>query len=114
MNNTKKLITFILVFFVSIVSIFTIRSVSSISAKSLSSQMSGLKGYIITLKETCPDSEASSIKSKISEAGGKITNEFTLIKAFSVELPEIHADALPKEFPGIATIEEDKEVNIQN
>lgn len=75
--------------------------------------MSGLQGYIITLKETCPDSEANSIKSKISELGGKVTNEFTLIKAFSVELPAVHVESLPKDFAGIATIEEDKEVHTQ-
>ena len=49
--------------------------------------MSDSKGYIITLKDTCADSEASSIKSKITELGGKITNEFSLIKGFSAQLP---------------------------
>ncbi|KAI5958562.1 hypothetical protein KGF57_002407 [Candida theae] len=71
------------------------------------------KGYIVTLKDDTTDKEAESIKSKIQQLGGKITNEFSLIKGFSVKLPKIHADALHKEHPKIANVEEDKEVHTQ-
>ncbi|KAI3403519.1 hypothetical protein KGF56_003676 [Candida oxycetoniae] len=75
--------------------------------------MSDVKGYIVTLKEDCPDKTAESIKNQIKESGGKITNEFSLIKGFAVELPSVHADALGKKHPEIANVEEDKEVHIQ-
>ncbi|CAK9439890.1 uncharacterized protein LODBEIA_P39900 [Lodderomyces beijingensis] len=75
--------------------------------------MSDVKGYIITLKEDTPDSTAESIKNKIKQIGGKITNEFSLIKGFAVQLPVIHAESLGKDHPEIANVEEDKEVHTQ-
>ncbi|WLF80656.1 hypothetical protein PVL30_004442 [Lodderomyces elongisporus] len=75
--------------------------------------MSDLKGYIVTLKEDTSDSKAESIKNQIKEAGGKITNEFSLIKGFAVALPAVHADSLSKNHPEIANVEEDKEVHTQ-
>ncbi|RCK58791.1 Protease B inhibitor 2 [Candida viswanathii] len=112
MKSNKKLTGFLIFLLVSIVTILGYRSLISIASTRKLSTMSDLQGYIITLKESCPDAEASSIKSKVGELGGKVTNEFTLIKAFSVELPAIHVESLPKDFSGIATIEEDKEVHI--
>ncbi|CAX42103.1 protease B inhibitor, putative [Candida dubliniensis CD36] len=130
MNQNKKLTGLILLAIISIITLFNFRAISKatairsfVSPPSTSSSstanintksaMSDSKGYIITLKDTCPDSEASSIKSKITELGGKITNEFSLIKGFSAQLPTIHAEALPKDFAGIANIEEDGEVRTQ-
>ncbi|CAD1812986.1 Peptidase inhibitor I9 family protein [Candida parapsilosis] len=75
--------------------------------------MSDDKGYIVTLKDDTSDKEAESIKNKIKDLGGKITNEFSLIKGFSIKLPKIHADSLHKESPNIASVEEDKEVHTQ-
>lgn len=114
MKSNRKLTGIFIFVFLSIVTIFSYRALAPIIAARNVSTMSGLQSYIITLKESCPDSEANSIKSKISELGGKVTNEFTLIKAFSVELPAVHIESLPQEFTGIATVEEDKEVKIQN
>lgn len=75
--------------------------------------MSDNKAYIVTLKDDTSDQEAESIKSNIKSLGGEITNEFSLIKGFSVKLPKIHADSLQKENANIATVEEDKEVHTQ-
>lgn len=129
MNQNKKLTGLILLAIISIITLFNFKTISQITAirsfvspasstatntnTNTESTMSDSKGYIITLKDTCADSEASSIKSKITELGGKITNEFSLIKGFSAQLPTIHAEALPKNFAGIANIEEDGEVRTQ-
>ena len=126
MNQNKKLTGLILLAIISIITLFNFKTISQITAirsfvspassttnTNTKSTMSDSKGYIITLKDTCADSEASSIKSKITELGGKITNEFSLIKGFSAQLPTIHAEALPKDFAGIANIEEDGEVRTQ-
>ncbi|KAG5420053.1 hypothetical protein I9W82_001933 [Candida metapsilosis] len=74
--------------------------------------MSDNKAYIVTLKDDTSDQEVESIKSKIKDLGGEITNEFSLIKGFAVKLPQIHADSLHK-VNQIATVEEDKEVHTQ-
>ncbi|CAI5759343.1 unnamed protein product [Candida verbasci] len=72
------------------------------------------KGYIVTLKEDATDGEVNSIKDKVKELGGKITNEFSLIKGFSVHLPDIiSAESLGKHSDKIANVEEDKEVHTQ-
>ena len=75
-------------------------------------KMSDNKAYIVTLKDDTSDQEVESIKSKIKDLGGEITNEFSLIKGFAVKLPQIHADSLHK-VNQIATVEEDKEVHTQ-
>lgn len=127
MNQNKKLTGLILLAIISIITLFNFKTISQITVirsfvspasstatnTNTKSTMSDSKGYIITLKDTCADSEASSIKSKITELGGKITNEFSLIKGFSAQLPTIHAEVLPKDFAGIANIEEDGEVRTQ-
>ena len=127
MNQNKKLTGLILLAIISIITLFNFKTISQITVirsfvspasstatnTNTQSTMSDSKGYIITLKDTCADSVASSIKSKITELGGKITNEFSLIKGFSAQLPTIHAEALPKDFAGIANIEEDGEVRTQ-
>ena len=75
-------------------------------------KMTESKSYIVTLKESASDADVSTIKSKISELGGKILDEFSLIKGFLVLLPAIHTDAIEKH-DLVLNVEEDKEVKIQ-
>ncbi|CAH2355730.1 protease B inhibitor 2 [[Candida] railenensis] len=74
--------------------------------------MSGLKDYIITLKDSATDADVSSVKDKISSIGGSIVNEFSLIKGFTAKLPEVHSSAIG-EHEHVASIEEDGEVKTQ-
>ena len=74
--------------------------------------MSGLKNYIITLKESATSVDVDSLKKKVQDFGGQIPNEFSLIKGFSAKLPEVHSKLL-EGHEHVATIEEDKEVHTQ-
>ncbi|QLQ77987.1 hypothetical protein HG537_0A02340 [Torulaspora globosa] len=76
--------------------------------------MSG-KSYIVTLKDTVPEGEVSKFKQSIDSLGGAITHEFSLIKGYTVQLPEsLHINKLKDGFGSIiANVEEDKEVNIK-
>lgn len=74
--------------------------------------MTDAKSYIVTLKDTASLTDISAVKSKISDLGGKIVDEFSLIKGFLVKLPAIHTDAI-KEHDQVLNIEEDSEVHIQ-
>lgn len=78
-----------------------------------SSTMSDQKAYIVTLKETSTDADVSTVKLKISEFGGKIVDEFTLIKGFVAKLPAIHSLAIA-DHEHVLSIEEDREVHIQS
>lgn len=71
-----------------------------------------LKSFIITFNEEASSDQVNSVKQKIGELGGSITNEFTLIKGLVVKLPSIHESALQK-FEHVSSIEEDQEVKIQ-
>lgn len=51
-----------------------------------------------------------SIKDEVKKLGGVITNEFEIIKAFSVKLPAFHTASLSK-LPEVTSVEEDKEVH---
>ncbi|KAI4630875.1 hypothetical protein J4E83_002399 [Alternaria metachromatica] len=42
----------------------------------------------VTLKDSAPKEELDNAKQHVIEQGGKITNEFTLIKGFSAEIPD--------------------------
>lgn len=70
------------------------------------------KPYIVTLKEEASDADVSSVKLKVSDLGGKVVDEFSLIKGFLVHLPESTAKTL-QDHQHVANIEEDKEVKIQ-
>lgn len=74
--------------------------------------MSDTKPYIVTLKETASDADVSTVKSKIADLGGKITNEFSLIKGFVAQLPAVHSQSI-KDHEHVASVEEDGEVKIQ-
>lgn len=73
------------------------------------------KSFIVTLKDQVPDVDVSKIKESISKMGGSITHEFSLIKGFTVKIPEsLHIDSIKKQHSdSIANIEEDKEVHIK-
>ena len=73
--------------------------------------MTTLKNYIITAKDSITDADYSALKSKISDLGGHITDEFTLIKGFTAKLPSIHSSAL-SDHEHIASVEEDLDVKI--
>lgn len=70
------------------------------------------KDYIVTLKETASTEDVHGLKLVISEQGGKVLDEFSLIKGFLVKLPE-QAASFIKSHNLVNTIEEDKEVKIQ-
>ncbi|CCE93607.1 Pbi2p TDEL_0G02400 [Torulaspora delbrueckii] len=74
------------------------------------------KSFIVTLKESAPDAQVAQFKRSINELGGAITHEFSLIKGYTVKLPEeLHINKLKEGFnPIIANVEEDKEVHTQN
>ncbi|GEQ72251.1 hypothetical protein JCM33374_g5938 [Metschnikowia sp. JCM 33374] len=74
--------------------------------------MTDAKNYIVTLKDSASTEDVHGLKSKISEQGGKVLDEFSLIKGFSVNLPVPVADFI-KSHQLVNSIEEDKEVKIQ-
>lgn len=74
--------------------------------------MSEEKTYIVTLAESCPHDDAAKLKLQVSEKGGKIVEEFSLIKGFVVKLNAPLADFI-KDHHFVHSIEEDKEVHIQ-
>lgn len=112
--NSKHLLISLLLFVAAIFSYYTFFSSSS-SASLLSSPatMSDHKSYIITLKDTASDADVSSIQKKVTDVGGEVTSQFSLIKGFAAKLPAFHADSISKN-EHILAIEEDKEVHIQS
>lgn len=74
--------------------------------------MSEHKSFIVTLKETASDADLSGVKQKVSDLGGKVVSEFSLIKGFVAKFPLIHASSI-KEDSAVLTVEEDSEVKIQ-
>lgn len=73
------------------------------------------KSFIVTLKDSVPEGEVSKFKESIDRLGGSITHEFSLIKGFTVKLPEeLHINKLKDSFGSIiSNVEEDKEVSIK-
>ncbi|KAK5135653.1 hypothetical protein LTR08_004954 [Meristemomyces frigidus] len=53
-----------------------------------------MPSIMVSLKENASPDQLADAKKKITDQGGKITNEFTLIKGFSAELPEGQASIL--------------------
>ncbi|KAH7128695.1 hypothetical protein B0J11DRAFT_578874 [Dendryphion nanum] len=67
--------------------------------------------YNITLK---PDTDAKHIeeaKKSVTDKGGKILHEFSLIKGFTAEFPEDHFETLSSN--DNITVEKDSEVRTQ-
>ncbi|SCV05370.1 LANO_0H05996g1_1 [Lachancea nothofagi CBS 11611] len=72
------------------------------------------KSFIVTLKDHVADVDISSVKKSFTQLGGEITHEFSLIKGFTVKVPEAGIDSVKeKHSDAIANIEEDKEVSIK-
>ncbi|KAJ4353658.1 uncharacterized protein N0V89_005388 [Didymosphaeria variabile] len=65
----------------------------------------------VTLKSGASPEELDKAKQKVQDQGGKITNEFTLIKGFTAEFPEDKVGAL--ETNEHLTVEADSEVKTQ-
>ncbi|KAI4635744.1 uncharacterized protein J4E87_000699 [Alternaria ethzedia] len=47
-----------------------------------------MPAFMVTLKDSAPKEELDKAKQHVTDQGGKITNEFTLIKGFSAEIPD--------------------------
>ncbi|RPA85989.1 hypothetical protein BJ508DRAFT_322136 [Ascobolus immersus RN42] len=71
-----------------------------------------VQSLIFTLKPDCSDEEVQKFKDSIKNAGGKITNEYTLIKGFSCELPDEHIETFSSR-PYVQDVEKDQEVRTQ-
>ncbi|QYS94002.1 Inhibitor I9 domain-containing protein [Trichoderma simmonsii] len=71
-----------------------------------------MPSFIVTLKDDVSDDQLAAAKQKAKDAGGKITHEYTLIKAFTVEYPEGTVHSLAED-PSVQTVEEDKEMRTQ-
>ncbi|PSN71288.1 hypothetical protein BS50DRAFT_570681 [Corynespora cassiicola Philippines] len=65
----------------------------------------------VTLKSGASPDELEAAKKKVTDQGGKITNEFTLIKGFTAEFPPDKVSAL--ETNEHITVEADSEVKTQ-
>ncbi|PVH99737.1 hypothetical protein DM02DRAFT_672470 [Periconia macrospinosa] len=65
----------------------------------------------VTLKSGASKEELDKAKSHVQEQGGKITNEFTLIKGFTAEFPEDKVHTLSTN--DHITVEADSEVKTQ-
>lgn len=81
------------------------------NSKNTTPEMS-TKNYIVTLKDTASTEDVHGLKLKISEQGGQVLDEFSLIKGFLVKLNQPVADFI-KDHHVVNSIEEDKEVKIQ-
>lgn len=71
------------------------------------------KSFIVTLKENAPADEINKLKHSISELDGSVTHEFSLIKGFTVKLPDEFNFKRLHDTHGsiISNIEEDKQVH---
>ncbi|CAI6334081.1 unnamed protein product [Periconia digitata] len=65
----------------------------------------------VTLKSGADKDQLDKAKSQVQEQGGKITNEFTLIKGFTAEFPEDKVHTLSTN--DHVTVEADSEVKTQ-
>lgn len=70
--------------------------------------------FIITLKDQVTDLDMLEIKRSIEKMGGIINHEFSLIKGFTIKVPEPLSIKSLQELhhESILNIEEDKEVNM--
>lgn len=75
--------------------------------------MTDSKNYVVTLKDTASAEDVDSFKLKIGLLGGKVIEEFSLIKGFLVKMPKVAADSV-LDHHLVHSIEEDKEMKIQS
>ncbi|KAK1237830.1 hypothetical protein MKX07_003666 [Trichoderma sp. CBMAI-0711] len=71
-----------------------------------------MPSYIVTLKEDASDADLAAAKKKATDAGAKITQEYSLIKGFAVEYPEGTVVALDQD-PNVQSVEKDHVVTTQ-
>lgn len=69
------------------------------------------QAFNITLKDGVSKEELAAAKKKVTDAGGKITNEFTIIPGFTAEYPDDHASVMQSDDK--VTVEKDAEVRTQ-
>ncbi|KAF2010431.1 hypothetical protein BU24DRAFT_427561 [Aaosphaeria arxii CBS 175.79] len=70
-----------------------------------------MPAYNVTLKSGASPDELEAAKKKVTDQGGKIINEFSLIKGFTAEFPADKVNAL--ETNEHITVEADGEVKTQ-
>ncbi|CCE63923.1 hypothetical protein TPHA_0G00870 [Tetrapisispora phaffii CBS 4417] len=74
--------------------------------------MTDYKTFIITLKDSVLDLHIEQFKKSVEDLGGKVTHEFKLIKAFTVQIPDLHINKLTSlHNDNIASVEEDSTVH---
>ncbi|KAL6858480.1 hypothetical protein J3F83DRAFT_750939 [Trichoderma novae-zelandiae] len=71
-----------------------------------------MPAYIVTLKDDASDSDLAAAKQKATDAGAKITQEYSLIKGFAVEYPEGTVVTLAED-PKVQSVEKDHVVTTQ-
>ncbi|KAA8611703.1 peptidase inhibitor i9 protein [Pyrenophora tritici-repentis] len=64
--------------------------------------------FNITLKKDAPQEQLDAAKKHVTDQGGKIVNEFTLIKGFTAEIPDDAVTTL--ESNEHVTVEKDAEM----
>ncbi|KAF1942232.1 hypothetical protein EJ02DRAFT_444188 [Clathrospora elynae] len=67
--------------------------------------------FNITLKKDAPKEELDAAKKHVTDQGGKIVHEFSLIKGFTAEIPDDAISTL--ESNEHVTVEKDSEVQTQ-
>ncbi|KAM0511289.1 hypothetical protein ACHAPE_010033 [Trichoderma viride] len=71
-----------------------------------------MPAYIVTLHDDASDAQVAAAKKKATDAGGKITQEYSLIKGFAVEYPEGTVSTLEQD-PSVKAVEEDSVMRTQ-
>ncbi|KAL1795748.1 hypothetical protein ACET3X_005972 [Alternaria dauci] len=66
--------------------------------------------FNITLKKDAPKEQLDAAKKHVTDQGGKIVNEFTLIKGFTAEIPDDAVSTL--ESNEHVTVEKDAEIQM--
>ncbi|KAK9454294.1 hypothetical protein V1511DRAFT_503305 [Dipodascopsis uninucleata] len=67
------------------------------------------KSYIVRFKPETSDEEVAKVKKNLVDSGAEIEHEYTLIKGFSVKLPDTEVSILSTN-PFIEDVEKDQEV----
>lgn len=71
--------------------------------------------FIVTLKKSVPEKEVKEFIDSVNGVGGQIVHEFSLIKGYSIKMPDkLSMSSFKSEHNNvIETVEEDKEVHTQ-
>ncbi|KAL3228925.1 Protease B inhibitor 2 [Nakaseomyces bracarensis] len=71
------------------------------------------KSFIVTLKKSVPENEVKEFIDSVNGVGGQIVHEFSLIKGYTIKMPEkLSMSSFKSEHNNvIETVEEDKEVH---